>query len=214
MEDESGCVARVDPSQLENAVLNLCINSRDAMPNGGLLTLEVDTMNVDPSETHLLADLDSGDYVTLAVTDTGEGMSPEVISQAFEPFFTTKEMGKGTGLGLSMVYGFVDIEGGSEHILVVEDNAAVQEQVIRHLQQLGYQTTPAKNGPGALALLQKGSRFDLLFTDVVMPGGMNGLQLAHEAQSLHNRACRCCSRQDVRRRLSCATEPYPWAPVC
>lgn len=225
IEDESDCVARVDPFQLENAVLNLCINSRDAMPNGGYLTLEVQTMNVDASETHLLPDLDPGTYVTLAVTDTGEGMSPEIVAQAFEPFFTTKETGKGTGLGLSMVYGFVkqsqghvkiysepghgstikiflpaiieetaakittkagsiDVEGGSEHILVVEDNPAVHEQVIRHLQHLGYQTTPAKNGPEALALLQKGNRFDLLFTDVVMPGGMNGLQLATEAMSL------------------------------
>ncbi|MDZ7685457.1 MAG: ATP-binding protein [Gammaproteobacteria bacterium] len=205
--------------------MNLCINARDAMPNGGLLTLEVDKTTVDPDETHPLADLDPGDYVTIAVTDTGEGMSPEVVSQAFEPFFTTKEASKGTGLGLSMVYGFVkqsrghvkiysepghgstiriylpavedetagqaatstgaiDVEGGSGHILVVEDNAEVRERVMRQLHQLGYETTTANSGPEALALLQKGGRFDLLFTNVVMPGGMNGLQLADEAVRL------------------------------
>lgn len=225
IESESSCIARVDPSQLENAVLNLCINSRDAMPDGGFLTLEVQSMSVDASDTHLLAELDPGVYVTLAVTDTGEGMSPQVVSQAFEPFFTTKETGKGTGLGLSMVYGFVkqsqghvkiysepghgstikiflpaipdeavekiptnwgsaDDIGGSEHILVVEDNPLVHELVIRHLQQLGYQTTSAENGQEALALMKQGKRFDLLFTDIVMPGGMNGLQLANKAMSL------------------------------
>lgn len=225
IDETSGCVARVDPSQLENAVLNLCLNSRDAMPNGGLLTLEVGTANVDASEALLFTELNPGRYVTIAVTDTGEGMSPAVVAQAFEPFFTTKETNKGTGLGLSMVYGFVkqsgghvkiysepghgstiriylptvagepaeavprghgagDIEGGSEHILVVEDNPAVLAQVLRHLQQLGYQMATATNGPDALVLLQSGNRFDLLFTDVVMPGGMNGLELAAAATKL------------------------------
>ncbi|MEX2258695.1 MAG: ATP-binding protein [Woeseia sp.] len=219
------CTARVDPHQLENAVLNLCINARDAMPAGGLLTLEVTTLKVNHGDTHVLDEFNAGDYVVLSVTDTGEGMAPEVASRVFEPFFTTKAVGKGTGLGLSMVYGFVKqslgqariysepghgttvrlylpsvddetideaiampernaVEGGSEHILVVEDNEAVLDLVTRQLQSLGYRTTTAQNGPEAVALLNEGTVFDLLFTDVVMPGGMNGRQLADEATRL------------------------------
>ncbi len=222
---DADCTARVDPHQLENAVLNLCINARDAMPAGGLLTLEVTALKVDPDDTHVLDEFNPGEYVVLSVTDTGEGMTPEVTSRVFEPFFTTKEVGKGTGLGLSMVYGFVKqslgqariysepghgttvrlylpsvydetideviamperntVERGSEHILVVEDNEAVLDLVTRQLQSLGYRTTTAKNGPEAVVLLQEGTSFDLLFTDVVMPGGMNGRQLADEATKL------------------------------
>ncbi|MDZ7770441.1 MAG: ATP-binding protein [Woeseiaceae bacterium] len=113
---ETDFAARVDPHQLENAILNLCINARDAMPNGGLLTLEVTSWNVDPGDTHVLDEFSPGDYVLLSVTDTGEGMTPDVASRVFEPFFTTKEVGKGTGLGLSMVYGFVKQSMGQARI--------------------------------------------------------------------------------------------------
>jgi len=219
------CTARVDPHQLENAVLNLCINARDAMPAGSLLTLDVSTLKIDPGDTHVLDEFNPGDYVVLSVTDSGEGMMPEVAARVFEPFFTTKDVGKGTGLGLSMVYGFIKqslgqarvysepghgttirlylplvydetvdeviampekstVERGSEHILVVEDNEAVLDLVTRQLQSLGYRTTTAQDGPEAVALLREGTTFDLLFTDVVMPGGMNGRQLADEATGL------------------------------
>ena len=233
VKDSKRCVARVDPHQLSNAILNLCINSRDAMPDGGYLTLEVESVTIDSDEPQMPGEFSPGDYVLLTVTDTGEGMQQDVVSRAFEPFFTTKEVGKGTGLGLSMVYGFIKQSSGhariySEpghgtsvklylqavpettvdeassavlhttrdatsminttiggethgHILVVEDNQAVLDLVIRQLQSLGYRTTSAHSGREALALLDGTDSFDLLFTDVVMPGGMNGRQLADEA---------------------------------
>ncbi|HEX7718577.1 MAG TPA: ATP-binding protein [Woeseiaceae bacterium] len=235
--DGERCVARIDPHQLANAVLNLCINSRDAMPDGGYLTLEVEFVAIGAERSDLLDDFSPGDYVLLTVTDTGEGMPQEVASRAFEPFFTTKETGKGTGLGLSMVYGFVKQSSGQakiysepghgtsvklylqavpgsaidepvapdlrttrvepntidkvkdadthDHILVVEDNQPVLDLVTRQLRSLGYRTTSARNGPEALALLKEGKTFDLLLTDIVMPGGMNGRQLADEAIRLH-----------------------------
>jgi signal transduction histidine kinase/ActR/RegA family two-component response regulator len=235
VDETAGCIARVDPHQLENAVLNLCINSRDAMPAGGYLTLEVDSITMTADDVAVMDDFAAGDYVLLTVTDTGEGMKEDVVSRAFEPFFTTKETGKGTGLGLSMVYGFVKQSSGQariytehghgtsvklyfpafhdgttaeagmpdhditivetgrpdsrnrngvcDHILVVEDNESVLKLATRHLNSLGYRTTTARNGLEAVELMKQNS-FDLLFTDIMMPGGMNGRQLADAAISL------------------------------
>ena len=211
--------ATVDPSQLENAVLNLAVNARDAMPNGGRLTIE--TANVDLDEEHAAALPESrpGQYVMIAVSDTGSGMPPDVLARAFEPFFTTKDVGKGTGLGLSMVYGFVkqsgghariqskvgagtvvqlflprsvaaavvadaaplapqDLPSGKETILFVEDDSMVRQHTGRQIAGLGYAIIAAENATEAISLVDNGCVPDLLFTDVVMPGGMNGRQLA------------------------------------
>lgn len=206
------------PSQLANALINLAINARDAMPNGGKLMLE--TANVVLDEGYALSNVDvrPGAYVMIAVSDTGTGMSAEMCEKVFEPFFTTKEVGKGTGLGLSMVYGFVKqsdghikiyseeghgtsiklylpaaagsadapvpvavpAQGAGETILVVEDDALVRGFVIAQLQSLNYRTVAAADGRAALEYVESGQPFDLLFTDVVMPGGMTGRQLADE----------------------------------
>ena len=212
--------AMADPSQLTTALVNLAVNARDAMPNGGKLTLETGNAVLDTTYIDSNQDAQAGSYVVVAVSDSGTGI-PEVIRQrVFEPFFTTKEVGKGTGLGLSMVYGFVKqsnghikiyseegygttfkiylpradavaladkqappetaLEGGSETILVVEDNALVLSSVTTQLQSLGYRTLTAANAAAALAIADSGEDFDLLFTDVIMPGGMNGRQLAEE----------------------------------
>jgi PAS domain S-box-containing protein len=206
----------IDTSQLTNAVVNMAINARDAMPEGGKLLLETTNAVLGAADVAADPDVQAGAYVMLAMTDTGSGMSPEVLERAFEPFFTTKEVGKGTGLGLSMVYGFVKqsgghikihseqghgttirlylppsqgeadpvaaageaAEGGSETILVVEDDAVVRGFVIGQLQALGYRTIAAQDARSALALVERGEPFDLLFTDVVMPGGMSGRELA------------------------------------
>ena len=206
----------IDTSQLTNAVVNMAINARDAMPEGGKLLLETTNAVLGAADVAADPDVRAGAYVMLAMTDTGSGMSPEVLERAFEPFFTTKEVGKGTGLGLSMVYGFVKqsgghikihseqghgttirlylppsqgeadpvaeadeaAEGGSETILVVEDDAVVRGFVIGQLQALGYRTIAAQDARSALALVERGEPFDLLFTDVVMPGGMSGRELA------------------------------------
>ena len=212
----------VDPSLLETALLNLALNGRDAMPDGGVL--EIDTRNVVLDE-QALAGCPPGSYVRLSVTDTGFGMTPEVRDRAFEPFFTTKEAGKGTGLGLSMVYGFVRQSGGhvtvestpgagttvalylpkasqssdteaeavqataippgSEQILVVEDNEDLLETTSAMLTTFGYQVVCARNGEDAIAMLKSGQEFELLFSDVVMPNGMNGVELAREAKLLN-----------------------------
>jgi len=212
----------VDPSLLETALLNLALNGRDAMPDGGVL--EIDTRNVVLDE-QALAGCPPGSYVRLSVTDTGFGMTPEVRDRAFEPFFTTKEAGKGTGLGLSMVYGFVRQSGGhvtvestpgagttvalylpkasqssdteaeavqataippgSERILVVEDNEDLLETTSAMLTTFGYQVVCARNGEDAIAILKSGQEFELLFSDVVMPNGMNGVELAREAKLLN-----------------------------
>jgi PAS domain S-box-containing protein len=206
----------IDTSQLTNAVVNMAINARDAMPAGGKLLLETTNAVLDEADVADDPDVQAGAYVMLAMTDTGTGMSRQVLERAFEPFFTTKEVGKGTGLGLSMVYGFVKqsgghikihseeghgttirlylppatgavdpvaeesegAEGGSETILVVEDDAVVRGFVISQLHALGYRTIEAQDARAALALVERGEPFDLLFTDVVMPGGMNGRELA------------------------------------
>jgi len=217
MADEISIV-HIDPSQLANALLNLAINARDAMPQGGKLMLEAADAVLDEVYTRSNPDARPGSYAMLAVTDTGTGMSPEVRDKIFEPFFTTKEPGRGTGLGLSMVYGFVKQSGGhikvyseegigttvrlylptvdglvdpavplaqpelgnGETILVVEDDELVRSHVLAQLQSLGYETLPAADSRAALALEEGGASFDLLFTDMIMPGGLTGRQLADE----------------------------------
>ncbi|MBX3492116.1 MAG: PAS domain S-box protein [Parvibaculum sp.] len=216
--------ALVDPAQLESAVLNLAINARDAMPDGGRLTIELANVHLDQSYAGRNNEVTAGQYVMVAVSDSGTGMTPEIVARAFEPFFTTKETGKGSGLGLSMVYGFikqsgghvqiyselgqgttiklylpranaddetalprartVDIPGGAESILLVEDDQHVREYVLEQLQLLGYRVIVANDGPQALDALRQITDIDLLFTDVVMPGGMNGRQLADAAKAL------------------------------
>ena len=212
--------ALVDPNQLSSALLNLAINARDAMPNGGKLTLETSNAVLDRSYAEINADVQPGEYVLIAVSDTGEGIPEAIRDKIFEPFFTTKGIGKGTGLGLSMVYGLIkqsgghikvyseegygttfkiylpradelakaitapssdpQIEGGDETILVVEDDPFVRTSAITQLQSLGYKTLSAANATEALAIADGGAQFDLLFTDVIMPGKMNGRQLAEE----------------------------------
>jgi PAS domain S-box-containing protein len=213
-----------DPAQLQSALLNIAINGRDAMPEGGKLSIETGNAHLDAEYAAHNAEVRPGDYVTLAVTDTGFGMAPEVLERAFEPFFTTKDVGKGSGLGLSMTYGFVKQSGGhvkiysevgqgtsvriylprsaaeaepalrrpkdgqmpvgSETILVVEDDAAVRAHVQAQLDALGYTVLTAAHGPAGLAVLEGPAEIDLLFTDIVMPGGMNGQELAEHARRL------------------------------
>ncbi len=214
----------VDPSQLENALLNLAINARDAMPDGGRLTIETGNIRMDEAAA-ADRELAPGDYLLVTVSDTGTGMDKDTLARAFEPFFTTKEVGKGSGLGLSMVYGFVtqsrgqvrihsapgqgtsvriylpraaegvalgkpevhdgSLPRGSEKILLVDDDAMVRDMVVMQLQNLGYSVVSAANGSQALEVLKRESGFDLLFTDVVMPGGLNGRQLADQARKLN-----------------------------
>ena len=213
----------VDPNQLENAILNLCINARDAMPEGGRLTIETGNRWID-ARTGRERDLEPGQYVSLCVSDTGTGMTPEVIAKAFDPFFTTKPLGLGTGLGLSMIYGFARQSGGQvriyseigegsniciylprhfgpadeseaqpdlsdvpraiqgETVLVVDDEPTVRMLVVEVLEELGYAAIEAADGPAGLKILQSDSRIDLLVTDVGLPGGMNGRQMADAAR--------------------------------
>jgi PAS domain S-box-containing protein len=216
--DQEVATSHIDASQLANSLLNMAINARDAMPNGGKLLLETRNVVLDEAYCQSNPDARPGAYVMLAVSDTGTGMSREVQDKVFEPFFTTKEVGKGTGLGLSMVYGFVKQSGGhikiyselghgttiklylppargqteappaaaappshgNEIILVVEDDALVRNFVATQLKALGYRTVTAADGPAALALVDSGQPFDLLFTDVILPSGMTGRQLADE----------------------------------
>jgi len=213
----------VDPNQLENAVLNLCINARDAMPDGGSLTIEIANRSLDVASARE-RDMVPGDYVTISVCDTGTGMTPEVRAKAFDPFFTTKPLGEGTGLGLSMIYGFVRQSGGQvrvhsavghgttmrlflprhdaapvedEHmaagarqggdgevVLVIDDEPTVRTLVAELLGEAGYSAIEAADGPSGLTLLQSDARIDLLITDVGLPGGMNGRQVADAARAL------------------------------
>ncbi|HUI96472.1 MAG TPA: PAS domain S-box protein [Xanthobacteraceae bacterium] len=212
--------AMIDPSQLTTALINLALNARDAMPNGGKLTLETGNVHLDEAYAGLQGDIAPGAYVMIAVSDNGHGIPAEIRDKVFEPFFTTKGTGKGTGLGLSMVYGFVKqsnghiriysedghgttiklylpraaeqadesavraeaaIEGGTETIFVVEDDLLVRNYVAAQLASLGYATINAANADEALARIDGGAAFDLLFTDVIMPGSMNGRQLADAA---------------------------------
>jgi len=213
----------IDPAQFENAVLNLALNARDAMPQGGRLVLKTANCRLDESYAAVHEAAKPGDYVMLMVSDTGVGMTKPVLERAVEPFFTTKEVGKGSGLGLSMVYGLVKQSGGhvmldsevdrgttvtvylpqtvseqeilletstaeplqtgrAETILVVEDDASVRQLAVSMLKSLGYATIEAWNARGALQLLDEQPQVALLFTDVVLPGGMNGAELAREAQ--------------------------------
>ncbi len=213
--------ALIDPSQLSTAILNLALNARDAMPDGGKLTLETRNVVLDENYPSMTSELKPGNYVMIAVSDTGEGIPGSLLDKVFEPFFTTKEVGKGSGLGLSMVYGFVKqsnghikiyseerhgttvklylpaaagvpdalaaeagisgSEHGDESILIVEDDALVREYVVTQISRFGYRTMAAGNAAEALAIIDGPERFDLLFTDVIMPGGLNGRQLATEA---------------------------------
>ncbi|MDP1582737.1 MAG: ATP-binding protein [Bradyrhizobium sp.] len=212
--------ALIDPSQLTNAVLNLALNARDAMPDGGMLTIETCNVVLDEEYAGANSDVAAGNYVLVAVTDSGHGIPAGILNNVFEPFFTTKDVDKGSGLGLSMVYGFVKqsnghikiyseeghgttvriylpqatgvavaveqaagpgLIGGDETILVVEDDNLVRTFVIGQIQSLGYATLAAINAKEAMAVIDGSEKIDLLFTDMIMPGSMNGRQLADAA---------------------------------
>ena len=213
--------ASVDPSQLATAILNLALNARDAMAGGGKITLETNNVHLDETYADMHNEVTAGEYVMIAVSDTGSGIPAAYLEKVFDPFFTTKEVGKGTGLGLSMVFGFVKqsgghikiyseeghgttikiylpratgadqadselaapstVEGGHEIVLVVEDDALVRKYVVTQIESLGYITLEACNATEALKVIDSPSAIDLLFTDVIMPGPMNGRQLATEA---------------------------------
>jgi PAS domain S-box-containing protein len=212
----------VDPNQLENAVLNLCVNARDAMPDGGKLTIETANKWIDERAARR-HDLPVGQYVSVCVTDTGVGMTSEVVSKAFDPFFTTTPIGVGTGLGLSMIYGFARQSGGQvriysevgqgttmciylprhaedaalpdepeleteaplgegEVVLVIDDEPTIRMLVADLLTEAGYAVIEAADGPAGLKVLESNARIDLLITDVGLPGGMNGRQVADAAR--------------------------------
>lgn len=215
----------LDTGQLETALLNLALNARDAMPDGGCLTIEMANASLDDEYVMHELDVRAGQYVMMTVTDTGHGIPQDALSRVFEPFFTTKSTGKGSGLGLSMVYGFVKqsgghirvysehgegtsfklyfprseakeehpvvavsgrkVTGGRETILVVEDEEQVRAHVVSHLGSLGYAVLSAATGTEALDMLKNGPNVDLLFTDVVMPGGMGGRDLAEAARAFN-----------------------------
>ena len=216
---------RSDAAQLESAILNLAVNARDAMPDGGTLVIESAVEQLDDDYAARENDVVPGDYVVISVTDTGVGIPADELQKVFEPFFTTKGVGKGSGLGLSMVYGFIkqtgghvriysevgrgttvrmflpvdrsgdpaetlpsaapvqDV-GGPERVLVVEDQDDVRDVAVALLENLGYTVFEAINGQQALTVLEARSEIDLLFTDIVMPGGMDGMELAKAARSL------------------------------
>jgi PAS domain S-box-containing protein len=218
--------ALADPAQIEDVILNLAVNARDAMPNGGQLVIETANIYLDEQYAAQNVEVAAGDYVSVVVTDSGTGMPPEVVERVFEPFFTTKEVGRGTGLGLSMVYGFVKqsrghvkiysevghgtsiklylprasatVEeraespagrltanpGGDEMILVVEDSATVRQVTVGILRGLGYRVQEAEDGHAALAILKEPGEIDLLFTDLIMPNGIDGQELLRRARAL------------------------------
>jgi PAS domain S-box-containing protein len=211
----------VDPTNVETALLNLAINARDAMEGHGKLTIEIGNAVLEAVYAQG-ADIAPGNYVMLAITDTGGGIPPDILDKVFEPFFSTKPEGKGTGLGLSMVYGFVrqskghiriyseigvgttiriylprseaseevpihsmaPLQGGTENILLVEDDDAVRETAVAILRDLGYGVLTARDASSGLAVLESGTAIDLLFTDVVMPGQMKSTELAQRAQAM------------------------------
>ncbi|MGA8552305.1 MAG: ATP-binding protein, partial [Stellaceae bacterium] len=214
----------IDTNQLENALINLAVNSRDAMPDGGKLTIETANCYLDEAYCAMHDELRPGQYVGIFVTDTGMGMPEDIVGRAFEPFFTTKGVGQGTGLGLSQVYGFLKESGGhvkiysevgqgtsvklyfprhhgaaeveaalpgpvapararyGETVLIVEDDPDVRLYTVEMVSELGYQVLSAGDGITALRLLEAHPELRLLFTDVGLPGGMNGRQLADHAR--------------------------------
>jgi PAS domain S-box-containing protein len=217
--------AEVDPNELEAALLNLAVNARDAMPDGGKLTIETVNTHIDQAYAAAHAEVLTGQYVAICISDTGVGMAAATVNQAFEPFFTTKPIGKGTGLGLSQVYGFVKQSGGhvkiysevgqgttvklylprllaeaivaerpestlpaegsnEETILVLEDDDDVRASSVESLREIGYRVIEAHDGPSALRLLERQWRVDLLFSDVVLPGGLTGAQVSAQARAM------------------------------
>lgn len=214
-------LTRADPSEVENAVLNLVINARDAMPKGGRIVVETRNARFSDDDERALKTLRSGEFVVVSVTDTGSGMPPEIASRAFEPFFTTKPTGRGTGLGLSTIYGFAQQTGGcvtlysevgrgttvslylprtndaagevaaasdeaevvfsesNETVLVVEDNAEVREVTLQRIEGLGYVVLEAGSGPEAISVIESHPEVSLVFSDVMMPGGMSGYDIAN-----------------------------------
>ena len=217
---------RIDPVQFEAAILNLVVNARDAMPDGGVLDIAAVNVTVAAPLLERSGEVAPGDYVCIRVTDSGIGMSPDIAARAFEPFFTTKDVGRGTGLGLSQVYGFVKqsdghigletepgrgtsfrlylprsaptraaepiaqpphgaLPTGTETVLVVEDNPQVRELATTTISGLGYHVLEASTGKDALDILQRNGTVDLLFSDIVLPDGMNGFELVSKARALH-----------------------------
>jgi CheY-like chemotaxis protein len=213
----------VDGSQLEAALVNIAINARDAMPEGGTLIIETRNMQLDADYAAHHLEVTPGDYIAIEITDTGTGIPPDVLARVFEPFFTTKEPGKGTGLGLSMVFGFIKQSGGhlnvysevgqgttfklylpraagepgtvqesapqapqpavlGEVVLVVDDNPDVRATVVGQLRSFGYRILEADSATAALETIDSGAHIDLMFTDVVMPGPMNGKELGKMAR--------------------------------
>lgn len=219
---------KADANALEQAIVNLALNARDAMPQGGDIVISCENRRFSEDMEPFASELKLGQYVVVSVTDNGEGMPPEVLSKAFEPFFTTKDVGKGTGLGLSTVYGFAKQSDGKvtiysepdkgttvslylpqfgetgeeevpelsakeaeqdtgQRILLVEDQPEVRTHVEKLLTRMGYVVTAASDGKEAISLILTGQEFDLLFTDVILPGGMNGQQLAEEVRKVDAR---------------------------
>ncbi|HEX4768236.1 MAG TPA: ATP-binding protein [Lichenihabitans sp.] len=220
------CPVRVDAGQLEAALINLVVNARDAMPDGGRIGLSTECVRLSRQDLGDAPDLPPGDYVRIVVADTGTGMDATTLAKAFEPFFTTKDVGKGTGLGLSQVYGFAKQAGGhvrihsglgrgtsieillppsseplgeerskseaplprsaerGEVVLVVEDEASLRDMAVESLQDLGYRTLSAATAAQALVFLRERIPIDLVFSDIVMPGGMGGIELLEEARKL------------------------------
>ncbi|OLE33646.1 MAG: hybrid sensor histidine kinase/response regulator [Alphaproteobacteria bacterium 13_1_20CM_3_64_12] len=222
--DPRPLAANIDSAQFETALLNLIVNARDAMPKGGSVRISTGRRKLGAAEAKAMSELPPGDYVTVGVADTGEGMAPEVVSRVFEPFFTTKEVGKGSGLGLSQVYGFVTQSGGHVaidskpgagttvtlylpaapavaagrsasdphatttppvgRILIVEDDPEVLDVTVEMLRTLGWEVLTAPDAPSGLSVLRRDADIDVLFSDIVMPRGMNGVELAREARRL------------------------------
>jgi signal transduction histidine kinase len=219
-------LTRIDVNQLESALLSLAVNAQDAMPTGGTLTIKTENVVLDAAYAAMHPDAAAGEYVMIAIGDTGTGMPPDVAARAFEPFFTTKPSGQGTGLGLSMVYGFVHQSGGhvridttpkygttirlylprymqaplmaaapglggarnagrGETLLVVEDDETLRQTAADALREIGYEVLEAPDAMEAVRLLADRGGIDLLFTDVGLPGGVNGRALADAAQNIH-----------------------------